>query len=192
MADDLEKPILGEAYWGEHLENFLAQGVFPSPEFFEEAFMRLKPEDSDPYANLKISLKDVRDTGVPASVFYFTMLRRITTLEEMRERHPEFGTGREEKIISYLLNDAFMEHALPYLGTEEAFEDNFVGEDSKIIFHNARIEATGKEAKQLKRQRLGEIIKAAVDYAHQKGNEEMVQRLTEREVSGVKFADFIS
>lgn len=190
LADALEKSLIGEVYWVTHLENFLTQGVFPSAEFFEEAFKRLKPEDSDPNAIFQISLRDIGDTKIPSSIFYFTMLRRITLLKSFRENHPEFGKGREEKIISYLLNDAFMEHALPYLETEDAFEDYFVEENSRLMRHNAKIEATGEEAKEIKRKRFGEILQAAEAYLKEKEDIETIRKLRERGVAGVKFSDY--
>lgn len=190
LADALEKPILGEVEWVTHLENYLEQAVFPSTEFFEEAFERLKPEDSNPNANFQISLNDIRDTEVPASIFYFTMLRRITLLDERRKHNPEFGKGREEKIISYLLNDAFMEHALPYLETDTALEDNFVEEGRRLIVHNAEVEATGDEAKEIKKKRFGEVLGASEAYLTEKGDTETIQKLREREVEGIKFSDY--
>jgi len=120
------------------------------------------------------------------------MLRKITLLKSFRKSHPEFGKGLEEKTISYLLNDAFMEHTLPYLETENAYGDDFIYSLPGSIGHNAKVEATGEEAKALKRQRLGEVISTAIEYARQKGDEQTVQKLTEREVDGVKFADLIS
>ena len=192
LADALEKSLLKEHPWSHYIENYISQYMFPSAEFFEEAFKRLDPKDSDPNANFHISVKSDNDTEVPASVFYFTMLRKITLLKSFRERHPEFGKGLEEKTISYLLNDAFMEHTLPYLETENAYGDDFIYSLSGSIGHNAEVEATGDEAKALKRKRLGEVINTAIEYARQKGDEQTVKRLTEREVGGVKFADFIT
>jgi hypothetical protein len=192
LADALEKSLVGEIVWSERLENFLGQGVFPSAEFFDEAFKRLKPEDSDPNANFHISLKDFRDTEVPASVFYFTMLRRLVLLDSRREIYPGFGIGGEEKVTSYLLSDTFMKHAIQYLETKDAFQDYFVEVNSMATRYNAKVEATGDEAKALKRKRLGEVINAAIEYARQKGDEQTVKRLAEREVGGVQFADLIT
>lgn len=186
LADALEKPLLGEVVWDYYMENYVRQELFPSAEFFEEAFKRLDPKDSDANANFHIS--DKNDTEIPASVFYFTMLRKITLLNVLREGYPEFGKGREEKITSYLLSDVFMEHVLPYLEIENAYEDDFVSAYSS----NTKVLATGAEAKALKRKRLGEVINIAIEYALQKGDEQTAQKLTEREVDGVKFADFIS
>jgi len=186
LADILEKPLLREVVWEFYMENYLRQEVFPSAGFFEEAFKRLDPKDSDPNANFHIS--DKNNTEIPASVFYFTMLRKITLLKSLRERHPEFGKGWEGKITSYLLNDVFMAHVLPYLETENAYEDDFVSKYG----NNEKVLATGDEAKALKGKRFGEVINIAVEYARQRGDEETVRKLNEREVGGVKFADFIS
>ena len=186
LADVLEKPLLREVVWEFYMENYVRQEAFPSAEFFEEAFRRFDPKDSDPNANFHIS--DKNHTEIPASVFYFTLLRKITLLKSLRERHPEFGKGWEEKITSYLLNDIFMEHALPYLEIENAYEDDFVSQYGS----NSKVVATGDEAKALKRKRLGEVINTAIEYARQKGDEQTVRKLNEREVGGVKFADFIS
>lgn len=193
LADHLEYALLTEGgSWATYLENFLSQGVFPSTEFFEEAFRRLKPEEANPQAMLAVSIKDVHDTQVPASVFYFTMLRRIASLEKWREKRPEFGQGREERIISYLLNDTFMKHALPYLETDEVFEDNFILEEFTTIRPKVEVKATGEEAKTLKNERFREVLKTAVAYLDQKGDSERLESLKSREVDGVRFADFLT
>lgn len=192
LADALEKSLLKEHPWSLYIENYISQYMFPSAEFFEGAFRRLDPKDSDPNANFHISIKSDNDTEVPASVFYFTMLRKLTLLKILRERHPEFGKGWEEKITSYLLSDAFMDHALPYLETENAYGDDFIYSLPGAIGHNAKVEATGDEARALKRKRLGEVISTAIEYARQKGDEQTVRKLTEKEVGGVKFADLIA
>jgi len=190
LADDLEKSLIGEISWASRVENYLSQGVFPSPEFFEEAFKRLKPEYVDPNANLQISLKEANDTSVPASVFYFTMLRRITTLEKARGMDLEFTKDREDRIVSYLLNDAFITRALPYLDTEDVYQDNFISEGYGQIMYNAKIEATGQEAKDIKSKRFGEILGAAETYLKQKGGTDTLQKLKDREIAGVKFSDY--
>lgn len=193
LTDDLETAILGEAPWHGRLANYLNQGVFPSPEFFEEAFKRLNTEDSDPNATFLVirGIGNEQPVSVPAGVFYFTMLRRITTLAEYRKRHPEFGQGREDRIISYLLNDTFMKHALPYLETEEVYGDDFVTEGISYLSYEGVI-TRGEEAKVLKKERLGEVIKAAVEYAKEKGDQKTVQKLVSREVNGIKFSDYLS
>jgi hypothetical protein len=79
-------------------------------------------------------------------------------------------------------------HTLRYLEIENAYEDDFVSQYGS----NSKVVATGEEAKALKRQKLGEVINTAIEYARQRGDEQTVQKLTEREVGGVKFADLIS
>ena len=83
-----------------------------------------------------------------------------------------------------------MEHVLPYLETENAYEDDFIHGIGRSVFYNEKVLSTGEEAKALKRKRLGEVINTAIEYARQKGDEQTVQKLTEREVGGVKFSDY--
>lgn len=191
LADYLERPLLGEIDWSSRIENFISQNVFPSPEFFEEAFRRLDPKDSDPNAKFFISVNNVRDTEIPGSTFYFLILRKIVNLKNIREEVPEYGIGTEEKITAYLLNDAFMEHVIPYLETQEIYKDNLVYSAGNAIIHNTEIEATGEEAKRIKKERLAEVIQTAIDFATRKGDMETVKKLKEREVYGFKFSSLL-
>lgn len=192
LADDLERPLLkGTGSWINYLGGYIARDMLPSVKFFEEAFRRLDPKDSGP--NVVFSIPTYEgDVKVPESAFYFTMLRTIIYLKGIRERHPSFLEGEEEKITSYLLSDAFMDHVTPYMQTESAYRDDLVHGIKGKASYITEIEATGEEAKALKRKRLGEVIKTAVDYAEQKGDERTAQKLKEREISGIRFADLIN
>ncbi|MEK7551606.1 MAG: hypothetical protein AAB532_03320 [Patescibacteria group bacterium] len=192
LADDLERAILYDHIsWADHLEQFLAQDFLPSVEFFEEAFRRLKDEDSDPNSDFSVSVVSPQDTTIPSSLLYFSMLRR-TIPSEMDGSATETREERMERITSYLLSDEFMRHALPYLSTEELYPDVFVVPKRMNLTHNATIEDTGDDAKTSKRKRLGEVIQIAIDYARKKGDDETVKKLTDKEVDGVRLTDFIS
>jgi hypothetical protein len=190
LADRLERPLIRQLPWASYLENYMVQDAYPSPEFFEEAFRRLNPEDSDPHANFHIETGDGKKVTIPASLYYFNILRKIRVFEKIREDHPEYGQGFEDKIAAYLLNNAYMEHVLPYLETDEAYGDDFIS-GHRAIFHHTEVEATGEEAKQLKRQRLAEVINIAMDHARRREGESTLQSLTEREIGGIKFASLI-
>lgn len=180
LADHVEKVVLLDHFWLAHLENFLAQGVFPSAAFFEEAFRRLKPEESAVNAVFRASIRDEEDTPIPASVYYFSILRKITSPEN----------NQQQTIVSYLLSDAFMEHALPYLETGNVYPDDFIAEGDKLIFYHARVEATGDEGRRIKRERFGEILVLAEKYLTETRNAETIKELKNKEVAGVRFVDY--
>ncbi len=192
LADDLERPLIEEGNWGdEHLANFLVQGIYPSVEFFEEAFKRLRTEDSNSSSEFEISVKGNLDVTVPSSVFYFSILRRM-----VQPRKSGMSTEeRKNRIVEYLLNDAYMEHALPYIETDEVYGnelygDVFVEEGRISLAYQVDIEARGDEAKEIKRKRFGEVLRSAEEYLKEKGEIETIQKLKDREVTGINFADY--
>jgi len=189
LADDLERPMLGEISWSSHIEQFLSQEVYPSAAFFEEAFKRLKPEDSDPQATYEPTREG--SIRLPLSALYFNLLRRIIPLESIREKHPEFGRGREEAVISYLLSDTFMSHVAPYLDIDEAYGDDLIQGISGTMFRNTEIKAIGGEARTLKRKMLGEVIQTAIGYAQQTGDAEAAEKLSARKLGEISFADLL-
>lgn len=188
LADRLEKALVGKMPWELYLANYLSQGFFPSAEFFEEAFKRLPPELSDPNAVFSVDANGGRDkTDIPASVFYFSMLQKITGVKGLRKHGSE--QGREVKITEYLLNDAFMQHALPYLSIDQAYREEFIHELSTIFY--GEVVAAGDEAKQIKSQRFSEILKEAIGFLEEKGDTDTIKKLKDREVAGIKFSDYL-
>lgn len=79
-----------------------------------------------------------------------------------------------------------MDHALPYLELDETYSDGLVLESKRMIMYHTDIEATGTDGKQLKKKRLGEVVKTAIEYATEKNDKETVSKLSQ------KYADFIS
>lgn len=95
------------------------------------------------------------------SLYYYLLLRNV--------KDPDTRT-------LYLLNNDFMECVNLYLKKEEVHPDNYfylVGE----YYFEREIEAKGEEAKKIKQSRLNEVIKTAIDYANQNGNEETATKL---------------
>lgn len=176
------------------LANFLSRGVFPSPEFFEEVF-KLKPEETKPDTEFTIAT-DKGNLDLPASLYYFSMLLRITKVP--KDLKPEKLEERKQKIVGYLLNDQFMQRALPYLDTDNFYEketghgNEFIPEGLMDIRYQADIKATGEEAKKIKRDKFGKILKTGITYLEEKGDTRIAQKLREKEVAGIKYFDFLS
>lgn len=210
----LEKQLIGDTNWQNYLENYLSQGVFPSPEFFEEVFRR-KPLDCDPNAIYTIHTRE-GDKEVPASLHYFSILRRInhvTGIESSPNPKDEFTVRDEknrdivrdpkkikeikERIVGYLLSDEFMRRVLPYLNTDKVYgnewdEDRFISSTAGYIDYGAEIEATGDKAREIKKQRFSEVLREAIIYLKGIGNQVRIQKIQDRQVDGVKFSDFLA
>lgn len=183
VRSQLEPPILA---------NLLSQNVFPSPECFEEIFRRI-PDQCDPDITYTVLDSAGGEQQLPASAYYFTLLRRINQTDNQNvAKNPKEAKEIKQRIVSYLLNDEFIKRVLPYLKTDQVYGDELVPPGLGYLSYMTDAEATGNAAREIKRKRFSEILKTAISFLEGKGDTETIQKLTEREVGGIKFADFLS
>lgn len=195
----------GDKGYREFLDSSIYQHYFPPIEFWEKEFEE-RPEDTRADRVFKIGKDNFleKDPGgdVPAHVFYFTILRQLVRLDEyidprIRTAH-HIPNNRElnrmkERLIGYLFSDPFMQHALPYLGTETEFPDDIIEMDiGSELCHVTVPIRSGEEAKEDKRKRFGEVLQAADAFLRTNGDSSAAERLKEREVMGIKFSDYLS
>lgn len=159
------------------LANLLNQGVLPKAETFEAIFKRV-PKECDPDAAFK-----VLDKKIPTSLFYFAFLLRATDVEYTND--PEATASTRGRTIDYLLNDEFMKRVLPYLKSEDFFENEGLREDIipkrvPIEYGHITIKATGEGAKRLKGERFSRILNVALEHLQEEGDSQTAQKLKEK------------
>ena len=134
------------------------------------------------------------EVELPTSLYFFTMLRRIRHVHTHKDIPEQEKNRIRENVVRYLMDDGVMRHALPYLDDDNLYgskdRDTFISGGGGLIY-SADITETGQAAKDIKRQRFGEVLQLATDYLEQSGRHDDAVKLQAREVDGIQYADFI-
>ncbi len=209
--EDVVIPEHGESFEKDYLANFIRQQSFPSTKYFEKIFA------SKEYAteNFRFTIPEDpvwKNSGgeLPASAVYFTLLRQLPVLEKHADTlglSPQEARLMKDRLTSYLFSQPFMKHVIPYFEVDEEYVDDLyrvgvsqldrIKQDNEEYIRRSNfvrdlsIERTGDEARADKAKRFGEVIQAADRFLRETGDTPRAEELREREVAGVKFADFL-
>lgn len=200
-----EDSPLGAAAYSDVFMGMSIQRLYaPQIEYFEKVF------SSNPhYAQEGFVFESDIFGKIPASLLYFTLLRQLVHLDKFvgkADLSAQESARIKGRIANYLFSDQFMQRSLPYLLSEEAYPDDLLGLGIKgmdqiaagkeyrlrdDLFFNMRVIAQGEEAKRDKAERFKEILEEADGFLRSKGDGEKADQLAQREVSGIKFADYL-
>lgn len=173
------------------LSNILIQHYYPSAAVFDLAFDKYpnkygpnneKWDFTDPAGNERIP--------VPASAFYWALIRRAANLrvpkeEEKHFRNPQFEKQEvideiRDKVADYLLDDEFTRRTLQYFDVDELYDDLLVYPHVAGIIFRKGLEATGNEARKAKQEKFVEVLDVAEKHLQGKGDQQRVDQLREK------------
>jgi len=177
------------------LENVLTQDLYPSMGLLTLFF------EADPEGRAAGTTVQREGKQIPMSVYYFTRLRRAVQMTESENPDPRDWSIKtptdlkilKDRLVDYLLDDDYMERALPYIQGGVVYDDIFMKPAAGgILYVQAETKDLGEEGNKILGLRFGEVLRVIGKHLEEKGDYDALRKLKSREVAGVKFADFWS
>lgn len=186
----------------EKVVNAVMQFYFPSAAYFEKVFAQ-----NNSYTQEGYQFK-TQQGKLPGEVLYFTLLRQLVHLDKFvgkADLSAKEAERMKERIVGYLFSDPFMQRVRNYLRTDIAYPDdllsmgiegmNMVGDNNYRprfdIEFDLKVQQRGEPARVKKRERFGEVVRAADKFLREKGDAGKADELAAREVNGTRFADYL-
>lgn len=183
--------------FGSWMEQFLASGLMPKARTLEKLI------DHNPEDALASAPTGNRVDRPIAGIYYHALMRRAVHIkpegsEGIRYDWQSVTPEKYDKIAKttadYLLSNKIMEHYLPYLGVDKAWDDVVLEpRNNGGLWHTeTEVQQTGQEAVERKADEFAETVKTVHDHLVGSGDTETAEKIAAREIGGIRFADLLA